>query len=149
MNSITAILAYIFFPSILLGQNKQFVINNVQFVIKPIKKKNEWNTHDKVNNLYRIENKKLNYLLTYYGYKDGGGDCNNSFWHEETLEVKNDSLIFLTHYYQHTGLDPIPEWRKQIYKVNGKGRLNLIYDKEKYYRQKKWVHTGSETAAAN
>ncbi len=139
MKSIIAIVVFIFLPCLLIGQNKQFVINNVQFVVKPIKKKNEWNTYDKVNKLYRIENKKLNYLLSYYEYKDEGGDCNNLFWNKETLEVKNDSLIFLTHYLQKTGIDPIPEWRKQIYIVNKEGRLTLVFDKQKYYNQQEWV----------
>ncbi|MFD2921101.1 hypothetical protein ACFS6H_15350 [Terrimonas rubra] len=149
MKIVVILISTFFLPLILFCQDRQFVIHNTVFTITADSVKNEWNTYDKINKLYRKENGKLNYLLTYYTYRDEGGDCNNSFWHEETLEIKNDSLVFLTHYYQHTGLDPIPEWRKQIYKVSGQGRLNRVYDKEKYYGRKKWIQTGSAAVAGN
>ena len=79
---------------------------------------NEWETKDTINTLIRIENGKLQPILKYYIYKDEGGDCNNLFWDKETMVLDGDSLIFTTHYFQKTGIDPIPEWRKQIYQVN-------------------------------
>jgi len=114
-----------------LGQIKKLMVNNNEFIIKIKKQKNEWNTYDKVKELYRVEKGKKIYLLKYYEYKDGGGDCNNIYWNEEKMEVKNDSLIFLTHYLQNLN-DPIPQWRKQIYQVNKKGKLILVYDKYRY-----------------
>ncbi len=149
MKIVMILISTFFLPVLLFSQEREFVIHNTQFTITVDSIKNEWDTYDKRNKLYRKENGKLIYLLTYYAYKDEGGDCNNLFWNEESLEVKNDSLVFLTHYFQHTGLDPIPEWRKQIYLVNPQGRLKLVYDKEKYYHQKKWVQTGSAIDAAN
>lgn len=149
MKIVVILISTFFLPENLFCQGREFIIHNTVFTITADSVKNEWNTYDKINKLYRKENGKLNYLLTYYTYKDEGGDCNNSFWREETLEIKNDSLVFLTHYYQHTGLDPIPEGRKQIYKVNGQGRLNRVYDKEKYLGRKKWIQTGSTPVAGN
>ena len=143
MKIVVILISTFFLPGLLFSQDREFVIHNTLFTVAADSVKNEWNTYDKINRLYRKENGKRIYLLTYYTYMDEGADCNNRFWNEERLEIKSDSLVFLTHYYQLTGLDPIPEWRKQIYKVNGQGRLNLVYDKEKYYHQKKWVATGS------
>lgn len=149
MKIVIILISTFLIPVLLFSQEREFVIHNTQFTVTTDSVKNEWNTYDKRNKLYRQENGKRIYLLTYYTYMDDGSDCNNRFWNKETLEVKNDSLVFLTHYYQLTGLDPIPEWRKQIYRVNSQGRLKLVYDKEKYYRQKKWVQTGSAIDASN
>lgn len=130
-------------PGLLFSQERkrEFIINNTGFVIIADSIRNEWDTYDHINKLHRKENDMLVYLLTYYTFKDEGGDCDNLFRIKETMEVKNDSLIFLTHYWQLTGRDPIPEWRKQIYMVNKKGRLNLVYDKQKYYHQEQWVQS--------
>lgn len=130
-----------FLPGLLFSQEQEFVVNNTLFVITADSVKNEWESYDKIKKLYRKEKRKMVYLLSFYSYKDEGGDCNNLFWNEETLTIQNDSLVFLTHYLQKTGIDPIPEWRKQVYVVNREGRLNLVYDHQKYYRQEEWVQT--------
>jgi hypothetical protein len=38
-------------------------------------------------------------------------------------------MIFLTEVSQKTGMDPLPDFRKQIYKFGDGGKLVLIYDK--------------------
>lgn len=121
------------------AQTKNFKINDQHFVIVPGQEKNEWNTKDQVRDVYRVEGKQRIKLLRYYIYKDEGGDCNNLFWNKERLTIQHDSLVLLTHYFQKTGLDPIPEWRKQIFVVQPNGELQLLYDKYKYYRRSEWV----------
>lgn len=126
-------------PILSYAQKEKFTINNHEFSISAEVVDNEWDTKDTINRLYRIENGELRPILKYYIYKDGGGDCNNLFWDKETMNVNGDSLIFTTHYFQETGIDPIPEWRKQIYQVNSEGELILIYDRYKYYNFDEWV----------
>lgn len=130
----------LFFAGSSICQTKYIVINHHNFIVKTKKVKNEWNSFDKVKELYRIENGKQIYVLKYYAYKDDGSDCNNVFWSKETMKVKKDSIIFLTEYFQKTNMDPIPEWRKQIYQVKADGHLILIYDKYKYRHNAEWVN---------
>ena len=48
-------------------------------------------------------------------------------------------MIFLAEFSQKTGMDPLPGFRKQIYKVGDGGKLVLIYDKEQKRYSRKWV----------
>jgi hypothetical protein len=50
-------------------------------------------------------------------------------------------MIFLTEFSQKTGMDPLPDFRKQIYKVGDGGKLVLIYDKQQKRYSGKWVDT--------
>lgn len=120
--------------SLTFSQTKKIAVNNHEFTIKTSFKKNDLETIDTIQKLYRGDK----FVLKFYKFHYEGGDCNNLFWNKETLEVKNDSLVFMTHYFQKTGLDPIPEFRKQIYKVGNKGRLKLVYDKYKYKNSNIW-----------
>lgn len=121
------------------AQTKKIVVNKYSFIIKTKKIKNEWNTYDKVKELYRVENGKTVYLLKYFEFQDGGGDCNNLFWNKENLKVSHDSLVISTEYFQKTGNDPIPEYRRQVYKVDTNGKLLLVFDKYKYRHQTEWT----------
>jgi len=122
----------------IFGQTDTIKVNNTLFLIQSKVIPNEWGTSDSINLLYRLNDKKK-YVLSYYTYKDQGGDCNNLFWNTETMTIQENSLTFNTHYFQKTGLDPIPEFRKQIYIVDSLGKLTLTYNKYKYYEQTKWV----------
>ena len=134
--------AYVFLlcSNLSIGQTLEFSIHDHHFVVLSTIVKNEWNTKDTLQELYRVENNCKKLLLKFYPYKDEGSDCNNFFWNKEKMTIKNDSLIFITHYFQKTKLDPIPEWRKQIYIVKPNGKLTLLYDKYKYYHSTKWVN---------
>lgn len=120
------------------GQTRTFWVKGHHFLISTELRKNEWDTKDTVSLLYRVEDEQEKYLLKYFNYKDEGGDCNNLFWNTEVLTIKNDSLIFEITYHQKTGIDPIPEKRKQIYKVNENGTLTLIFDKYKDKGKENW-----------
>ncbi len=124
--------------NVLFGQTRTFWVKGHHFLISTEPIKNEWDTQDMVSLLYRVEDGQEKYLLKYFNYKDEGGDCNNLFWNTEVLTIKNDSLIFETTYHQKTGIDPIPEKRKQIYKVNENGTLTLIFDKYKDKGKENW-----------
>jgi hypothetical protein len=121
------------------AQTEKCVINNHTFEIRTEVVKNEWETQDTVRTLYRLEEGNAMELLKFYAYKDDGGDCNNLFWNKESMRIEGNQLIFTTHYYQKTGIDPIHEWRKQIYKVNTEGKLILTFDKYRYYHSSEWV----------
>jgi len=121
------------------AQEEQLSINNHQFSIVTEIVDNEWATKDTINTLFRIENGERHRILKYAIYQDEGGDCNNLFWNKETMEVQSDRVLFTTHYFQKNGIDPIPEWRHQIYQVNSAGEFILIYDKYKYYNSTEWV----------
>jgi hypothetical protein len=133
------ILTTFFFTCNTYGQKKSFSINGHQFVIASKKVKNEWGSFDHIRTLYRTEGSTKKYLLKYYHFQDEGGDCNNLFWNRGSYQIRNDSIIFITHYFQKTGADPIPEWRKQIYRVNKNGDLLVLYDKYKYYHKTVWT----------
>ena len=47
----------------------------------------------------------------------------------------------LTEFSQKTEMDPLPDFRKQIYKVGDGGKLVLIYDKQQKRYSGKWVDT--------
>jgi hypothetical protein len=126
--------------NLIYGQQKSLVINRHQFVIIPKKVKNEWGSFDHVRTLYRVEGKAKNYVLKYYHYKDEGKDCNNVYWNRSSYKIQRDSIIFITHYFQKTGLDPIPEWHKQIYRVKKNGILLLLFGKYKYYHKTEWTN---------
>ncbi len=130
----------IFLSSHTYGQKKSFAINGHQFIFLSKKVKNEWGSFDKIRTLYRIYKNTKKNVLKYYEYQDEGGDCNNLFWNRGRYEIRNDSIIVITHYFQKTGADPIPEWRKQIYRVNRKGDLVVLYDKYKYYQKTVWTN---------
>lgn len=119
------------------SQSKTLNVNNQKFRIETRIEDNEWNTQDTIKKLYRLKDGKK--VLHFYTYKDNGGDCNNLFWLKETMAIQGDSLIFTTHYFQKTGIDPIPEWRKQIYIVEDDGVLSPVYDRYKYYDSSEWV----------
>ncbi|MGB1247446.1 MAG: hypothetical protein ACPG4Z_01070 [Chitinophagales bacterium] len=134
-------IVFTLFCSNVLGQTTSFTIKDYDFEIVIEIVNNEWESMDTVNKLYRIEDGSPVYLLKFYSYKDKGGDCNNVFWDKETLEINSDNLIFTTQYFQKTGMDPIPEYRKQIYQVNSDGKLLLIYDKYKFRYDDEWTES--------
>lgn len=113
-------------------------INGATFVTEIKPAWSEYNRMDTVMRLYRIENGKAKYLLKHFTYQ-WSADCNNEFIDHGKLEIKNDSLIFHTEYTQKTGMDPIPERRKQIYKVMPDGKIFLIYDRELQRGGEEWI----------
>lgn len=125
------------------AQKDTLVINGFKFVTVIKTEKNEFNVKDTLLKLYRVEDGKAKYLLTHYLYRFGA-DCNNEFTDIGTYEIQNDSIIFLTAFLQKTGIDPIPDFRKQIYKVGAGGKLALVYDKEQERYLGKWVDTNNK-----
>ena len=96
-------------------------------------------TKDSLLQLYRLDNNgKTKYLLTHYLFAKET-DCNNIITTIGSMTIKGDSIIFLKHYLQSKkNRDPIPEWKKQIYKVTASGQLLLLYNKSKK-RNSDWV----------
>lgn len=137
MKKINTFIFLILISNCVFAQSKKISVNGHSFLISIELIKNEWNTTDTLCKLFRPHDNK--FVLSFYKFKDNGGDCNNLFWYKESYAIKNDSLIFLTHYFQKTGLDPIPEWRKQIYTVSISGKLQLVFDKRKYRNQQTWT----------
>lgn len=121
------------------GQIEAIKIKTYNFVIKTEVAKNEWNSTDTICKFFRVENKDTVYVLKFFRFEDWGSDCNNSFWINEHFEIQGDSILFITTYLQKTGMDPIPTHRKQIFKVNNEGKLNLIYDRYKYDYSDEWL----------
>ncbi|MEO9533863.1 MAG: hypothetical protein ABJG68_02615 [Crocinitomicaceae bacterium] len=122
-----------------LGQTTTYEVNGNQFMARTSIVENEWGTKDTINKFYRIEDGQTIFLLDFYVFKDGGGDCNNLFWEREYIQFDEDKIIFRTAYFQKTNMDPIPTERKQIYSVNAAGQLTLIFDKYRYRNDKTWV----------
>jgi hypothetical protein len=121
------------------GQEDTIRVNGFDFQIQTSVVSNDWETKDTLNKLFRMEKGQKTYLLKFYSFKDNGGDCNNLFWLKESFEIKADSIIFTTDYFQKTGIDPIFEERRQIYIVQADGKLKLIYDKYRYIDTDEWV----------
>ena len=122
-----------------LAQEERIRVNNHEFSCVTEVVGNEWGTKDTLTKLYWIENGKQTYVLKFFPFKDEGGDCNNLFWNTETMEIKNDKILFITKYEQKTGMDPIFEQRKQIYRVGEDGKLTLIFDKYMPHNGTEWV----------
>jgi hypothetical protein len=145
MKKYITIILFTFFYLNTQAQQKSFVIKNYTFATKEKMVKNEWKTKDKIEEIYLVKKGIKTNVLEYYKYKDEGGDCNNLFWEKGSMQVKHDSIIILTHYFQKTNLDPLPEWNKKIYKINEKGKFTLIFDKVKYYYKTKWVENNEKS----
>lgn len=139
MHNYFFILIITLFINFLNAQIDTIIVNNYEFEVRTDVLENEWGTKDTIQNLYRLESENEKRILMFYKFKDEGGDCNNQFWNRESMEIVGDSILFTTHYFQKTGIDPIPEWRKQIYIVKNDGKLVLTYDKIKYYNGSNWV----------
>lgn len=124
------------------SQADTIVVNNIKFIsIESTKPSAIKGIKDTLLKLYRIEDGKRKYLLTHnLSFKDA--DCNNIFTDVGTITIAKDSIIFLTHYLQSKkkNPDPIPEWRKQIYKVSETGKLTLVYDKSRK-KDGYWIKT--------
>jgi hypothetical protein len=111
-----------------LAQEDTLSLNGFRFFSKKVMLKNEFGSTDTLLKLYRIENGKPKYLLKHYLYSFSA-DCNNSFEDKGSILVHLDSITFLTHYSQKTGLDPIPLMSKQVYVVQANGKLILVSNK--------------------
>ena len=122
-----------------LSQTDSFVLNGFSISISNFIEKNEWGTVDTLKRLFLMKDGMKEELLSYYVYQNKGMDCNNVFWMKETFLIKKDSIIINTNFYQKTGLDPIPEKRKQVYLLDSDGKLSLIYDKYLYKGSHNWT----------
>ncbi len=121
------------------AQVEILTIGGTQFSVETEVVENEWETRDTLQTIYRLVEGDREPELTFASYLDQGGDCNNLFWMRETIEVNDDELVLTSHYFQKTGMDPIPEWRKRIYTLNTNGEMILNSDKYKYYHSDEWV----------
>ena len=128
----------IFTSAIAFGQTKNFKIDNHQFIIKTKTVKNEWETKDIMKDIYIKQNGIEKRVLSYFAYKDEGGDCNNLFWYKEWLKVKDNTIIITTHHFQKTGLDPITEWEKKTFTVSKNGEIELTDQLFKKYGSNEW-----------
>ena len=124
----------------IFSQTDTSLINGFKFVTVIKTEMNEYNGRDTLLKFYRIENGKAKYLLKHYVYKHSA-DYNNSFTDVGIYKIQNDSILFLTDFLQKTGIDPIPEKRKQIFKVEEGGKLTLLYDKQLERFSGDWVDT--------
>ena len=130
--------SFILFEQISFGQTDTFSINNTRFQTSIKTKGNGIGTRDTLLVLYRLENGKRKYLLTHYLFAQDA-DCNNVVTDVGTMTIKNDSIVFTKHYLQtKKRRDPIPEWKKQVYKVTKTGKLILLYNKTKK-RNSSWI----------
>ena len=123
------------FPA--FAQQKTFSIQQHSFIIKNKKVKNEWETTDEARALCRIVNGRPEQVLTFYAYKDEGGDCNNLFWDREWLKVQGNDIVITTRHFQKRN-DPIPEWERRIYTVRKDGKVVLTTHHYKMGGDKQW-----------
>ncbi len=134
------IIAAICFVSQLgFGQKDTVSVNGVKFLTIRQTIKNDFGTKDTLLKLYRLDTPVPKYVLKHYLCRFGG-DAENEFKDIGTIQIYGDSIILKTHYLQH-GFDPIPEWRKRIYKVTGSGKLVLLFDKCKQKNSAVWTKT--------
>jgi len=125
MKNLLTLTAILFIHVFTFAQTKKFKIRNTSFIIKSETVSNEWESKDEVRHLLIRKNGSEKLVLTYFAYKDEGGDCNNLFWYKEWLKVKDKKNILYRHYFQKTGLDPITEWEKKTFTINKNDELEL------------------------
>jgi len=138
--NLTSLVLFLF-VQITFGQKDTIFINGSKFIAKKQTIKTEYDRRDTLLKLYRVDSGKAKYVLRHYLYKYGA-DAENEFEDIGTIQIRGDSLILKTHYLQKGRLrDPIPEWRKRIYRVTSSGELLLLYDKSKNWNSNKWTKT--------
>jgi hypothetical protein len=130
-------LVFLFFIQRGFAQRDTIFIHGVQFITLRQAEKTEYDIKDTLLKFYRLENGNVKYLFSHYLCRYGA-DCNNEFRDIGTIQVRHDSIILKTHYLQKRN-DPIPEWRRRIYKVDNEGKLLLLYDKYRQKDSKKWT----------
>ncbi len=121
------------------GQKDTILINGTKFLTTKQAIKTEYDKKDTLLKFYALENGKRKYLLRHHLYRYGV-DAENEFKDVGTMQIQGDSIILKTHYLQQKS-DPIPEWRKRIYKVTASGKLRLLFDKCKYRDSNRWTKT--------
>jgi hypothetical protein len=130
-------LALILFGHTVCGQRDTILINGMKFLTIKQTVKSEYNKKDTLLKFYGLQNGARQFLFEHYLYRYGA-DAENEFKDIGTIQISNDSIILKTHYFQ-KGNDPIPEWRKRIYKVTSAGKLSLVFDKCRQKNSKKWT----------
>ncbi|GEM_PF-1258300 len=126
------------FSSWFVQAQSKFKIGKNQYRIESKKIANEWNTKDELKELYLVIKGRKEKVLSYYAYKDEGGDCNNLFWNKASLKIKSDTLIVTVHHFQKTGIDPITEWEQITYRINANGKPELIAHLYKMFGSNEW-----------
>ena len=119
------------------GQQATIVIKGIKFFTVREAIKTEYEKKDTLLKLYRLINGKRQYILQHYLYRTGA-DAENEFEDVGSIQISNDSIILKTHYFQ-KGTDPIPEWRKIIYRVTAAGKIRLLYNKCRYKNSQTWI----------
>ena len=125
------------FCQTVFGQTDTILIKGIKFLTTKQVVKTEYGK-DTLLKFYSLQNGKRQYLFSHYLYRYGA-DAENEFKDISTIQISNDSIILKTHYFQ-KGIDPIPEWREQIYKVTSVGKLLLLFDKCEQRNSKKWTN---------
>lgn len=126
----------LFFLQQAFAQRDTILINGIKFFTTKQVIKTEYEKKDTLLKLYRLDNGRAKYLLQHYLYRYGL-DAENEFKDIGSMEIHSDSIILKTHYFQKRS-DPIPEWRKQIYRVTASGKLLLLYNRCKQRNSSKW-----------
>ena len=134
--------ALLFLSQATFGQRDTISINGVKFLTVRQTLRNDYDTNDTLLKLYRLVNGTLRYVFKHYLYKYGA-DAENEYKDIGTIQIHADSIILKTHYLQ-KGIDPIPEWRKRIYKVTTTGKVILVFDKYKQKNSNIWTKTDFE-----
>lgn len=126
------------FSSWSVQAQSKFKIGKNQYRIESKRIANDWNTKDELKEPYLVNKSKKEKVLSYYAYKDEGGDCNNLFWNKAMLKIKSDTLIIKVQHFQKTGLDPITEWEKITYRINADGKAEVIAHLYKMFGSNEW-----------
>ena len=135
---LTLFLSLIFVQTVFC-QSDTVLINGVKFLTVKQTVKTEYEKKDTLLKLFSLKNGKRQYLFSHYLFQYGG-DVENEFKNIGTIQFTSDSIILKTHTFQKgLLLDPIPESRKQIYKVTTTGKLLLLYDKCRQRNSKTWM----------
>lgn len=109
------------------AQTDTIEVNHTKFITLTKGIVGEYNGKDTVMYLYRIEGNTKKYLLK-HNIHSTSGDCNNSYTDKGKYYIEGNNIVFIEEYFQE-GRDPIPTSKKQIYKVDGLGKLHLIFEK--------------------
>ncbi|HXC03162.1 MAG TPA: hypothetical protein VNZ86_00345, partial [Bacteroidia bacterium] len=138
----------LFITQVMAAQTDTLFVNASKFIAVKSVVLNEFGKHDTLAKFYRIENSKPKYLLRHYLYSYST-DCNNEFKDHGSIRVQHDSILFFTDYWQKTGIDPLPDKSKQIYRVRPDGKLIKIYDKQRDKTTGKWTENNQKTGIEN
>ncbi|XOV65909.1 MAG: hypothetical protein ACFHU9_09760 [Fluviicola sp.] len=124
------ILLFAFAPLFVYSQENSFTFQGEEYIAKMEVTDNAFGTNDTLLVFFKNgnENRMPDLLLQTYSEEEADG---YRYWSRETLTIEEDAIIVLTYNYQTERLDWLPEWEKNVYRINDSGNLSISEEEQR------------------